>query len=138
MPIHYRALPHARNFHIVYSGTITTKCVLAFFDRFEADLERHPDFDELCDLTRVTSTVFGSQELELICELVHGLYHRNRSNKKVAFLAPYGPSCEPVRGFVDLVAQCQCGLKALQCYDRDEALNFLSIPPQQKHQLTYH
>ena len=59
MPTFHRAHSEVGLLHVAYGGQIATKDVLYFFDRYEEDIQRHPDFSEFCD----SATSFRTNEL---------------------------------------------------------------------------
>ncbi|WP_299043805.1 hypothetical protein [uncultured Tateyamaria sp.] len=86
MPVWYRPVPGQPLFHVIYSGHITLNDVLGFFDTFEMDFRRHPDFDELCDVGQVTTIDFEDRDVQSLFALVVGIYRRNACRKRIAFV----------------------------------------------------
>ena len=128
MPIWYRPIPNKPIFHVVYSGHITLHDVLGFFDHFETDFRRFPEFDELCEADKVTSLDFGERDLRSLIALVVALYRRNDCRKRIAFVGEH----DTIRSTLDnVVSAFDTGYPGVRCQrfgNRAAACRFLNLP----------
>lgn len=138
MSVFHRVHSDARTIHVSYTGEVTSKSILTFFDQFEMCLHRFPNFCELVDLTAVERVSITSRDLMCLFSLIHGIYLRSSPDKSIAFVAHDQTVMPRAQGFVDYLAKQSRGPSACLFDNRSAAVMALEIPTDKRHLFHHH
>lgn len=128
MPIWFSPIPGKQMFHVVYSGYIGLEDVLGFFDRFEADFCKYPNYREFCDARLVEDIAIDERELAAVLSLVIGIYRRNDCRKRIAFLAPTGGAKTVLDAVVKRFEEELPTVQSARFDTTADALNYIDLP----------
>ena len=128
MPIWFSPIPGKQMFHVVYSGVIGLDDVLDFFDRFEVDFCKYPNFREFCDARQVRDVTIDERELAAVLSLVVGIYKRNDCRKRIAFLAPHGGAKTVLDAVVNRFATDLPIVESARFDTAPAALSYIGLP----------
>lgn len=131
MPVHHTICYESGMIVVEYSGNITTEQVLRFLDTYEPNLQRHPSFKELIDLSEVSSVSISSSELVCLHALICGVYRRNPPSRELALVSQGRIGRGLAEDFLHFAHQ-HSALVGHLCDDRHEALFVLEAAAKPK------
>ena len=87
MPCEYQVFEDENLIVKVYSGRVTSRCILDVLDRLEADPKYHEGMCELYDLRAATEFALTEAEIAKLAELMAGINKRRQAPIRVATVA---------------------------------------------------
>ena len=127
MAIAFEHLTEQNLIVIRYSGRVALDDFVTFFHDIEHLVRRHPEVNELGDLTEVTEFALNRREMQALVDLTEAGYRRNDARKRVAFLAPNEPCASIAPVFADYLNQTNTRLQVACFFEADAAYQFVGL-----------